>query len=189
MSAPLAGVFVGGAGKRMGGVAKGLLVAPSGETLVARWQSLLARVGTDVVLVGARGEYAHLGLPMLDDDPPGVGPLGGLAALLGRAGARPALAVACDMPFVGEALLRRPLAAPPAPGVAPRRDGRWEPLLARYDAARVLPVVRAHLAQGRHALQGALDAAGAVELALVLGELAELRDWDTPEDVREPPPP
>ena len=85
MSAPLVGIFVGGKGRRMGGVAKGLLTAPGGTaTLVAR----LARVvreafgEVDLVLVGSADAYAAQGLPSLADDPPGVGPIGGLSALL-----------------------------------------------------------------------------------------------------------
>jgi molybdopterin-guanine dinucleotide biosynthesis protein A len=160
----------------MGGRAKGLLVAPSGETIVARWTGLFARVGLPCVLVGSRPEYADLGLPIVEDDPPGVGPLGGLAGLLAGG---PAVAVACDMPHVSEALLRRLVAgSPAAPILAPRRGRRWEPLFARYDAS-VLPLVRARLAGGRLGLQGLLDEAGAAELPVGETEWAELEDWDT----------
>ena len=57
--AVLAGVFVGGGSSRMGGGAKGLLPAPSGEkTLVERWENVLAGLGARAVLVGDRGAYA-----------------------------------------------------------------------------------------------------------------------------------
>jgi molybdenum cofactor guanylyltransferase len=135
------------------------------------------------VLVGRGAAYADLGLEMLDDDPPGIGPLGGLVALLGRAGTGCALAVACDMPFVTGKLVARLLGAPPAPVVAPRREGRWEPLFARYDAPFTLPLARAQVAAGRHALRELLDVCGAVELRLEAGEGEELEDWDRPEDV------
>jgi molybdopterin-guanine dinucleotide biosynthesis protein A len=123
-------------------------------------------------------------LPVLPDEPPGVGPLGGLIALLRHAGTSPALAFACDMPFVSRALVERLLAAPSdAPIVAPRRDARWEPLCARYEPARVLPLALARAASPHHALQALLDEAGAVALPLLPHEAAELRDWDTPADV------
>jgi molybdopterin-guanine dinucleotide biosynthesis protein A len=180
----LAGIFVGGPGRRMGGRPKGLLEGPGGVTLVERWRALLGGLGVEVVLVGDAAAYAGMGLPALADEPAGVGPLGGLVALLRRAADRPALAVACDMPFVSQALVARLLAAPGAASiVAPRRDGRWEPLCARYDPARVLPLAVARAASPYHSLQRLLEDAGAAPLPLAPHEAAELRDWDSPDDV------
>jgi len=187
-----AGIFVGGRGRRMGGAAKGLLDAGGGETILARWRRLFADLGVAPVLVGAHEAYASSGLEIVADDPSAEGPLAGLLALLAhaeRSGAAAVIAVACDMPRVSPALLRRlaearsETAAPDAPIVAARRDGRWEPFFARYDAARVLPVARARAARGELALQGLLDACGAAPLALTDSEAAELCDWDTSEDV------
>src|SRR3954471_21517880 len=102
------GLFVGGAGKRMGGVAKGLLLAPDGrETLVARLVRLCGAVAphASLYLVGEASAYAELGLQVVADEPPGIGPLGGLSGLLLRAqrdGSRAALALACDLPFLDE---------------------------------------------------------------------------------------
>jgi molybdopterin-guanine dinucleotide biosynthesis protein A len=169
----------------MGGVAKGLLDAPGGGSLVARSCALLRAAGVDeIVLVGAHEAYAHLGLTVLADDPPGIGPLGGLVALLRRAAGGRALALACDMPFVSLELLRRVLdAAPGAPALAPRLDGRWEPFCARYEAAVVLPVALRLVAAGERSLQRVLDQSGARSLELREGEAAQLGDWDTPGDV------
>jgi molybdopterin-guanine dinucleotide biosynthesis protein A len=180
----LAGVFVGGVGTRMGRRAKGMLEAPGGGTLVERWLAILgeARVRR-VLLVGRHEAYGALGLEMIEDEPGGIGPIGGLAALLRRAGASRALALACDMPFVSPGLVERLLSAPDAPVVAPRREGLWEPLCARYDAERVLPGVLRRIAAGEHSLQPLLMEAGATPLPLDPGEAGELRDWDTPDDV------
>ena len=186
MDGVLAGIFVGGAGSRMGGRAKGLLAAPEGGTLVERWVALLRVVGVArVLLVGQHDGYGHLGLEAIDDEPSGIGPMGGLAALLRRAGDGHALALACDMPFVSPSVVSRLLlSAGDASVVAPRHDERWEPLCARYDAARVLPAVLLKIASHRHALQPLLTEAGAVVLPLEREEVAGLRDWDTPDDVR-----
>jgi molybdopterin-guanine dinucleotide biosynthesis protein A len=183
MSGLLAGIFVGGSGTRMGGVSKGLLRTTDGTTLVERLRRVLTEVGAEVVLVGTDDAYAPLGLPGIVDEPPGVGPLGGIAGLLRRAGERPTLAVACDLPYVSAALLDRLARAAPAPIVAPKRDGRWEPLCARYEPAAVLPVIARLLAARRHALQALLDEARAVALPLTAEEALELRDWDVPGDV------
>jgi molybdopterin-guanine dinucleotide biosynthesis protein A len=168
----------------MGGAPKGLLRGVDGVTLLERWKTLLDDLGAETVLVGVAGAYAQAGLPAIADEPPGIGPLGGLVGLLRRAGARPALALACDMPFVSRSLVVRLLAASPeAIIVAPRRNQLWEPLCARYDAARVLPLAAARAASPFHSLQRLLDDAAAAELPLAADELEQLRDWDTPEDV------
>jgi molybdopterin-guanine dinucleotide biosynthesis protein A len=180
----LAGLFVGGRGARLGGAAKGLLTAPGGGTLLARWLAVLHGAGVEVVLVGRHEAYASAGLEVLDDDPPGIGPLGGLVALLKRARDGQALALACDMPFVSGALIGRLIAAPPAVVVAPRRDGHWEPLCARYDAPAALPHALRRVAAGEHALQPLLDESGALPLAVDAAEARELHDWDAPGDLR-----
>lgn len=172
----------------MGGRPKGLLLAPSGETLVARWKTLFAALSIPCVLVGerARSAYAAAGLEVLADARPGedLGPLGGLLALLDHAGASAAIAVACDMPFVSADLVRR-LAETraKAPALAARRERRWEPFFARYDAKAVLPIANAHADARRGSLQALLDAVSAEELAMTDAAYAELRDWDAPEDM------
>ena len=166
----------------MGGKPKGLLRAPGGEPILERWRRIFGRLGLEHVLVGAHHAYASFGVA-LDDHPGAEGPLAGLLALLEHARGSVVIAVACDMPYVSERLVARLVAAPPAAIVAPRRNGRWEPFFARYDAARVLPGARARAAQGKMALQGLLDSGETNELVLDPGESDQLHDWDTPEDV------
>ena len=187
MRAVVAGVFVGGKGARLGGAAKGMLPAPGGGTLVERWVALLGDLGIPVVLVGRDRDdpdYAGIALERVRDEPPGIGPLGGLVGLLQRAGEGSALALACDMPFVSRRLVEELLTVVPgAPIVAPRRSGIWEPLCALYDAPRVLPIATARAARGAHSLQGLLDESQAIELPLDANRHVELHDWDTPADL------
>jgi molybdopterin-guanine dinucleotide biosynthesis protein A len=184
----LAGIFVGGAASRMGGRAKGLLPSPEGPPIIERLMGILEGFGVGVVLVGDRGPYAELGAERIADEPPGIGPLGGLVALLRLAGSAPALALACDMPFVSRELVARLCTTPAAaPILAPRRGGRWEPLCARYDAARVLPLAAAQAAAGVGSLQRLLERAGADPLPLAPLEESQLDDWDSPDDVAASP--
>jgi len=177
------GIFVGGRGVRMHGVAKGLLRAPDGVAIATRTMGLLDAAGAECVLVGEHPAYAPLGVRALPDDPSAEGPLGGLLAFLAWAGERAAIAIACDMPRIDASLVRRLVDAPPATIVAPRRGGLWDPLFARYDAAGVLPLARSLAARGERRLQRLLDAAGAAPLELTEEERARLVDWDRPEDV------
>jgi len=179
----VAGILVGGRALRMGGMAKGLLTTSSGETLVARWRRLFDELGSPCWLVGQHEAYADMDIECLSDDPPHIGPLGGLIALLSRAGDGRAIAVACDMPFVSLELLRKLASYPSgAPVVAPRRGRLWEPLFARYEAPRVIAAARERALSGEHALQGLLDDLGTDPLPLDASELYQLRDWDRPED-------
>ena len=180
----VAGIFVGGASTRFGGRPKGLLTAPSGETIVAQLGGHFAALGVPWVLVGRRPEYAGLAAEVLDDALVGIGPLGGLLALLRRAGDGEALTIGCDMPFVSRDLLARLVGATTAAAaIAPRRHARWEPMFARFAAPRARPLAEARADEGRASLQGLLDALDAAELPLSADEHRVLDDWDTPEEM------
>lgn len=186
----IAGIFVGGSGIRMGGVAKGRLPAPdTGEPLLVRTSRLLSELGLTCVLVGKADAYADLApeLTRLDDLPRGVGPLGGLAALLSGADDAHVVTLACDMPFVSRALLAKLIAeSTDADIVAPRGSGGfWEPLCARYRVATVAPELTRVLAAGERSFRALFARLNVHELALSTLERSELRDWDTKEDVND----
>jgi len=186
------GLFVGGAGKRMGGIAKGLLRTPDGsQTLIERLLRVChaAVPRATVYLVGDASAYAALGLVALGDDPPGVGPIGGLGSLLQRAqneGSRTALALACDLPFIDEAVLAALIAPRARSARVPFVNGHWQPLSAAYAPEVTLLAVKRELDLGQHALRGVIARLGDEVEALELDARAAraLRDWDTPEDVR-----
>ena len=187
----LVGLMVGGRATRFGGVAKGMLAAPdTGEPLALR----LARIcrealgDAEVVLVGSTPAYGALALPFLDDSPPGVGPLGGLSALLAEAQRRrsDAIAVAADLPYVTAPLVTKLHSyESDAAAIAPRPGGVWQPLFARYSPGECIPVLRAALDARRFAARAVLEGLGprATELPLDAAEAAQLDDWDEPGDM------
>jgi molybdopterin-guanine dinucleotide biosynthesis protein A len=184
----LVGIFVGGASRRMGGAPKGLLEI-DGEPLVARAIRVARSAGFEVVLVGRADAYAAVsgGCEAVADAPAGIGPLGGLSALLARAGDGRAIAIGCDMPHVREApLVALASSTSGAPIVAARRapDAPWEPLFARYDAKRVRPVLDAAIEAGERSFQRFFARVEVAELVLDEGSRDVLDDWDTPDDVR-----
>lgn len=180
----IAGIFVGGRAQRFGGFPKGLLAGPRGPSLVDALAEILGSLGIPCLLVGRHPAYAHCGLPSLDDARVGIGPLGGLLALLEHAGSRDALALACDLPFVTPALVDRLARAHPgSAAVAPRREGRWEPLFARYSAFAALPIARRRADDRVYSLQGLLDELAAMPLRIDVEETPLLDDWDCPEDL------
>lgn len=193
MTELVVGILVGGRGSRLGGVAKGLLLAPGTKTsLIERLLSELraALPGAPVVLIGNAEAYAALGLRALPDDPPGVGPLGGVASLLEFARdreAHAALCLTCDLPRLERRLLTR-LATESASVAAlvTAQSGVRNPLVARYRVADALPVARRALHEGKRSVQSVLDGLGSgVEVLDVdEAEAALLVDWDVPEDLR-----
>jgi molybdopterin-guanine dinucleotide biosynthesis protein A len=189
----LVGIFVGGRGSRMGGVAKGLLKAPDSEaTLVERLRGELGRAAPDaeVVLVGDATSYEASGLRVVDDAPRGIGPLGGLLGLLLDAEQKHAstvLAVACDLPRLDAGLLTRLLAeGVTANALVVEQEGVRNPLVARYRVAVALPAARRVMQAGKRSLQAVLDvlAEGVQTLPLSATEAAKLDDWDSPEDMQ-----
>lgn len=182
------GIFVGGAALRMHGVAKGLIAPSEGAAApVERALGLATSLGLPCVFVGRNDLYerAFPHVLAIADDPAGIGPLGGLRALCHRVGTGAVIALACDMPSVPVSVLRR-LADPSSRAFAllPRGNGGfWEPLCARYDAARLRPALDAAVAAGQHSLQRFLACSPVRELTLDDEERAALVDWDCPADL------
>ena len=188
---PLLAIFVGGKSRRMGSP-KGLLQVPgSGQPIVEALCLEGRRVGFELALVGDATPYGSLahGVPRLADDPPGAGPLGGLRAALRFADANAhsfVVATACDMPRVSSAALKQ-LAEPSSTAavLAPRRDRNapWEPMLARYEVARVLDTLDSALRDGLRSFQRLFERLDVQPLELTPEIELALADWDTPADV------
>jgi molybdenum cofactor guanylyltransferase len=179
------GILVGGKGSRLGGVAKGMLLGPDRVPLIERLLSEVrsAAPNAEIYLLGSRPEYAHLPVHNLTDTPAEIGPLGGLRALL-LTGAEEAVLLGCDMPFVSARLLTRLLSSTCDTAISAQFEAKYfEPLFSRFNVAQALPVVDELIAQKRYSLQGLLLSLDARGLYVSPEEAAQLRDWDTPEDV------
>jgi molybdopterin-guanine dinucleotide biosynthesis protein len=153
---PFGAVLAGGESRRYG--APKALVPVGGRRIIDRVVRTLRRVAPDLVLLANEPDlFADLGLPTRPDVRPGLGALGGIhtgllwAVEAGRPGI---LAVACDMPFPCEPLLRR-LAETAFTGAAgapdlviPESGGRRgvEPLFAAYGVG-CLPAIEDRLAR------------------------------------------
>ncbi len=182
----VAGVLVGGGSRRFGGVPKGLLRHPSEPTtLVEHAVALCRSVGAETMLVGCNAAYVGLGVPMLDDAFSQAGPIGGLAALVGYAGSRRVVTLACDMPYVGLELLSRLIARSDQSAgicVIPRRSSGLEPLCALYNPHAVRALLADALQTGGGSLQWLLARIEKVELEIRGEEEHWLDDWDGPSD-------
>ncbi len=149
-------ILAGGAGRRLGGVEKGLQPL-AGRPLIAH---VIDRIAPQVARLAinansAAGDYAAFGLPVVADTLPGrPGPLAGVLAGLAWV-SEPAwlLSAPCDAPFLPADLVVRLLAAAGAAEVAcAASGGRLHPVCALWRRA-LAPALRAALAEGRHGVE------------------------------------
>lgn len=187
---PTIGILVGGASRRMG-LDKALL-SVDGVTLLERTAAMAATVSDKVVLLGR----PTFGLPRLvaplrvvADVHPGIGPIGGLEALLLARREDACLLLACDMPRLSAELLKRlwqrACAEPEADAVICATGGparRWHPCCGVYRPS-VLPVVEdAIRAQGYGVMQ-LLSRLRVEALELAGDEARWVENWNEPDDV------
>jgi len=186
----LAGIFIGGQSRRMLGTPKGLLHPPASaqnlvECLVG---NLVAAELPDIVLVGNNEAYDGLGIRVVPDPLPGRGPIAGLLGLAEYAANLQfefVVAVACDMPGIDEALLRRLRSEfPMADALVPKRE-HWEPLCARYRVRAILPCLQRLMQQGQGRMTSLLELLGptCVQLPINASNAGVLEDWDAPGDL------
>lgn len=177
-------LLTGGAGRRIG-TDKARLVY-RGETLAGRLGSRLAGVTWAAVEVGP----ARSGLPSVMEDPPGRGPLAGIAAGWERLRSlepRAAVVLACDLPRLEQPMLALLAGYDTESSVVPLVGGRLQLLCARWSAA-ALERAGALASQGKLAVAELLAAAPVHFLAQdAWGHVATedaFADVDTPEDLR-----
>lgn len=151
-----AALLLGGASSRMG--EDKALRTVHGEPAALRLARLLASLCDELLLVGGHPPAEAPGRRV--PDPPGAPrcALRGLVAALDAARAPFVLVLATDQLAAAPGWLLALLACPEADVVAPRVDGRVQPLGALYRRETVLPVARARLAEGELALRDLLDA-------------------------------
>ncbi len=126
------------------------LLPVCGRTMI---ESLIEQIrpcfATILVSAGDKGKFAFLGLPVVEDEMPGQGPLPALLTALQASPCRVNFVMACDIPVVHLPFLKRILAlAPGSEIVVPRyRDGKFEPLFAAYDRG-IAPTIAGQVAAG-----------------------------------------
>lgn len=162
-------LLAGGGATRFGGAPKGL-ARIGGVRIADLVLGALAAVTEDQLIVANDRSAAHWfpAYRIVADDPPALGPLGGLATALRGAEGAPVLVVAWDMPFVTAGLLadlreigeREQASVVPVHGVA----DRVEPLCAYY-RPEAIATCQALIAAGERrarALHAALPSARAL---------------------------
>jgi len=140
-------VLAGGEGRRFG-EPKGAVVL-GGSTLADRAARALKPLCGGVIVSIAKGAaHPAPGYPTVEDQVPGRGPLGGLAAAFASTGQADLLVLACDYPAVGTSFLRSLVAA---------AEGGDDLVFAVDDAGRDHPLVGLWRRTAESAVLAALD--------------------------------
>jgi molybdenum cofactor guanylyltransferase len=144
-----AAILAGGQGRRLGGVAKGLILV-DGKPIIANVAAMLVHFVEEIIVISNDPQsYKFLELPVFPDDEADRGPLQGIVTALQRSSSNRVLVVPCDMPFITESAIQTLLSyAPDADAVVPLSAKGWEPLFAVYSRA-CLPAALEVLNSGR----------------------------------------
>ena len=144
-------IQAGGESRRMG--QDKALLPFLGQPLIQRVVGRLAGLADELlVTTNCPADFQFLKLPLVSDDLPGRGALGGLYTALQAARYDCVIVLACDMPFVNPRLLawqREVWAELAVDALVPRSPGGLEPFHAVYRRSTCLGVVRAALDQGQ----------------------------------------
>lgn len=155
-----------------------------GTPLWRRQAELLQRLKPCEFFISGKPRPEWAGFELIEDDVPGLGPLGGIVSCLRKSGSPLLVVLAVDMPRMPEDYLRHLLQA--GRGVVPKIGEFFEPLAAVYPKA-ALPIAERRLASGQLSLQGL--AAEMISQGLARVEIvrevdrALFANWNHPQDV------
>jgi molybdopterin-guanine dinucleotide biosynthesis protein A len=143
-------ILAGGKSSRLG--REKSMLDYEGKPLIAHIAAQLTPIFNEV-LIGANEpqKYDFLGLPIIADMKPDLGPLMGIASTVAHARNLHCFVIGCDIPTVDYAFLHRLLSgAANFDIVVPRSsDGNFEPLFAAYGKGMVAPALELLRSGGR----------------------------------------
>jgi molybdopterin-guanine dinucleotide biosynthesis protein A len=162
-------VLAGGASSRMG--RDKALLEIGGVPLLLRVARLAGPLVVTMTIIGPPERYRHLGLPIVGDDQPGLGPLGGIATALRFSAHEWNLVLGCDLPYLNAAWLEYLIAraaASAADALLPETARGAEPLCAMYRKSCAVRIAAALAAGVRKITEG---------LAGLTVERLDEREW------------
>lgn len=170
-------VLAGGESTRMG-VLKEDLLLPDGGSMIGSVLRTLEEVCARVVTVGG-GQWRQANVPDLRH---GVGPLGGIEALLASGVDEEYLVCPSDVPLITPKLIRR--LTSPTEAVATIFDVKGGPVhsLPLRISIAALDTVTAALDAGENAVHSVLARLETTRVSITGAEAAGLRNINTPED-------
>ncbi len=151
--------------------------SPLIECIVRQVRPLFSQV---VIAADSRDRFEFLGLPVVCDEQPGLGPMSGILAALSYCRTTWVLCIPCDTPTIPLHVIRE-LAAHASSdclAVVPKSNGHLEPLFALYRRDVAQTIQRLLKAESR-SLRGLIEAVDAriIPLDLTLPNLNTFDDY------------
>lgn len=193
MNIPI-GILIGGRSRRMG--RPKALIRIENTTLIERTVEIARCVADDILLLGQPTFTLPQSLSSLEVVPDrhrDTGPIGGLEALLSQRPGRACILLACDMPHLSEALLRRLTAAEDGfdaavcrtPDPDAKSPGRWHPCCGLYHAS-TLPIIESAIAARRYEMNAMLAEMRILLIELTGDQTRAVENWNKPTDLDPP---
>lgn len=178
-------ILCGGLSSRMG-TDKGLLPY-KGQPMLQHVLGAVAPLDLPVWLSTGDACYERFGYPLIADEFPEKGPLGGLYSGLKNSGCGRMLVLACDTPYLTVDLLRLLLQEQKnEDALAPSFQGKTHPLTAVYHC-NIMPLALRHLESGNYRMMSLCDAVNCRILDLSDHPVAQngkvFLNMNTPEDL------
>ena len=172
-------ILAGGMSQRFG--TDKARVCLNGEQLIERAVRFLDELGLPITIVANHKErFSDLEQDVIEDQPPGHGPLGGLAAALEHCPPSAwAFLICCDLKTLSPTwleVLRAELSS--SVDAVAFRGQAWQPFVALYNPA-LLSTIRTQLEDGELSLQKLLDKASTQPVSLP-------SDWLSPPSINTP---
>ncbi len=173
-------VLAGGASSRMGTNKALLRALPGGSTMIETVVARLTEAGLapHLLVTNSPEALTFLNIPIVRDDIPGAGSLGGIYTALNHLPHERVLAVACDMPLLNPRLLRYMASLPAdADALVPRwqdaEGSKYIETLHAIYSRRCIEPIRARVEAGKLKVRALLD-----DLDVQYLDEAEIRRYD-----------
>ena len=151
-------ILAGGESSRMG--VNKPLVSFHGKSLIEYSITLMKRICKEVIISASHPHYETFGLPVIRDNYPSIGPLGGIEASLAYSATKHNLVISCDTPFVCLNVyfeILRNLNGELA--VVPRIKGHKPEPLTAYYSKEILPIIQRQIKNEKYKIQDLLKEA------------------------------
>lgn len=127
-------ILAGGKSTRMG--RDKAFININGVSIIDNTINVFRKIFSEIIIVSnTPHKYVYTGIRVVSDLIPGSGALGGLYTGIHKACSKKCFAVACDMPFISEELIRYIISITGYDAVIPRVNGYYEPLFSMYSKA------------------------------------------------------
>lgn len=131
------------------------LYSYEGKTLIQHVFSAISPVFNDVVIIANdSGKFSFLGLPVIPDIIPGLGPIGGIYTAVQKLESERIFIFPCDMPFLNTEFIRYMTEIPDIYDiVVPEISGYYQPLHAIY-SKNCITAIRRNIDAGDYRMSG-----------------------------------